>query len=29
LEELADVLQSLQRHLHGEASTDSIGGIHQ
>ena len=28
LEALADILQSLQRHLHGEASADSAGGIH-
>jgi DNA-binding MarR family transcriptional regulator len=28
LEALADVLQSLQRHLHTEASADHIGGTH-
>jgi DNA-binding MarR family transcriptional regulator len=29
LESLADVLQSLQRHLHAELNTDSTGGCHR
>jgi hypothetical protein len=29
LEALADVLQSLQRHLHVEVSADSTGGAHR